>query len=125
MDLEPVNNVLQEYNQYYSIRLNKRCCGGAIYVKKNHTCSILKRVTVNESYIESVFFFKVVHLNKQAVVGSIYRPPNTDFHSLIYIFFNLPSVISVSSDTIICGDFDIDLLKINISNDMASSFIVQ
>ena len=48
MDLEPVNNVLQDYNQYCSIRSNRR--GGVVenYVKK----PIL------------VKFFKVLQLTK-------------------------------------------------------------
>ena len=81
----------------------------------------MQSVTVNESYIKSVFL-KVAHLNRETIVGLIYRPPNTDFHYLIYFFVNLPSLISVSSDAIICGKFNIDIMKIILSNDMASPF---
>ena len=75
-------------------------------------------VTVRESYIESLFL-KVVHLNKETVVGSIYHPPYTGFHSFISFFFNLPWVIYISSDMIICGDSNFGLLKINLFNDIA------
>ena len=42
MDLEPLNNVLQDYAQYCSVRLNRRNIGVAFYVKKTYTCSILQ-----------------------------------------------------------------------------------
>ena len=77
-----------------------------------------------ESYIESVFFLKVVYLNWEIVVGSIYSPPKTDFLSFVSCFENLPLLISVSSDSIICDDFSIDLLKSNISNHIASCFYI-
>ena len=85
MDLGPVNDVLQDYNKICSIRLNRRGDGVAIYVKKSYTCLILQSVTVKRSYIESIFL-KVVHLNKETVVGSTCRTPNTDFHSFISFF---------------------------------------
>ena len=43
MDLDPVDDVLQDYNQYCSNRLNRRGDGVAIYVKKSNTCSIFAK----------------------------------------------------------------------------------
>ena len=73
----------------------------------------MTNLTVNLPHIEAVFV-KVTLPNKTIIASSIYRPSNTNFNEFeTYIDNSLLYVSRHESDIIICGDFNLDLLKIN------------
>ena len=117
MDLEPVGDELLDYNQYCSNRLNRLGDGVEICVK-----TILYLFTFTMYYskrkVGGVCIFRIVPLDRETAVGSIYRSSNTETHYFIYFFLNSPPMISLPSNTITCDNFNIDLLKISLRNDM-------
>ena len=82
----------------------------------------MTNLTVNLPHIEAVLA-KVNLPNKTIIVSSIYRPPNTNFNDFkAYIYKSLLSLSRNETDLIICGDFNLDLLKLNESSNNASTF---
>ena len=121
-DLEQADAVFQNYTSYYSNRLNRRGGGAAIFILTSITSEPMTNLTVNLPHIEAVFA-KVTLPNKTIIVSSIYRPPNTNFNDFkTYIDNSLLSLSRNEADLIICGDFNLDLLKINESSNNASTF---
>ena len=121
-DLEQADSVFQNYKCYCSNRLNRGGGGAAVFILKNIKSEPMSELTVNLPHVEAVFA-KVVLPNKLLIVSSIYRPPNTNFHDFrAYIENNISSINRCETDLIICGDFNLDLLKINENNNDACTF---
>ncbi|MCU7801409.1 MAG: endonuclease/exonuclease/phosphatase family protein, partial [gamma proteobacterium symbiont of Lucinoma myriamae] len=92
--------------------------GVAVYVKNNIPC--LRRPELEILNAESVWI-EIRLKNKRLLVGTFYRPPNSDQS----VLSNIERSIDLAMDTgihdiIILGDFNLDMLKIasnrNISN---------
>ena len=93
-----------------------------IYSKKNIKSEPLNELTVSLPHVELVFV-KVTLPNKLLIVSSIYRPPNTNFHDFrAYIENNISSINRCETDLLICGDFNLDQLKINENSNDACTF---
>ena len=88
--------------------------GLAIYVKTNYKYDIYKSI---KHPLWEGLFIKIWNGSKNIVVGNIYRPPNNlneNFTSFFDEFSVLLSEISESNcESIITGDFNINLLKIH------------
>ena len=114
-------DVFQNYNGFHSIRQNRRGGGSSIFVHKRFKCSLMSDLTVNFSFIESVFV-KISKTGKNLIVGSCYRPPNTDF-SLFQAFIDekLTSIGS-GSDIVACGDWNLDLFRMSEDRACASFY---
>ena len=111
-ELGIVDDIFPNYNSYHSIRKNSIGGGVAIYLKKNINCKIIPEITLNESYIESVFI-QSCRLNKKFLIGCCYRPPSGDLEQFQEFIDNkLNNLSSESNDLIVCGDFNLDMLKI-------------
>ena len=82
----------------------------------------MTNLTVNLLHIEAVFV-KVTLPNKTIIVSSIYKPPNTKFDDFkTCMNKSLLSLSQNETDIIICGDFNLDLLKLIESSNNASTF---
>ena len=82
----------------------------------------MNELTVNLPHVEAGFV-KVTLPNKLLKVSSIYTPPNTNFHDFrAYIENNISSINRCENELIICGDFNLDLLKISENNKDARTF---
>ena len=113
-DIELINDFLDGYSVFSSTR-RRNGGGSAIYVKNSFKCSVVSELTVNESYIESVFI-KINSPTAQSIIGSVYRPPKNDTLTVSYFISFLGKFspyITNNSDMIVCGDFNIDLYRVN------------
>ena len=78
-------------------------------------------LTHNLSHVESVFV-KVSLNNVTFIVGSVYRLHNSEIEPFISFFESIRKFDVESTDNIIDGDYNIDLLKIRISDNLAVQF---
>ena len=105
-------------------RLFKAMGGVAIYVKKNHQFTVRNDLS---TFIEGEFetiFVEVKATPHNAIIGEIYRLPNTPEHlSLTRYNEVLSKVLSNKShDIVMAGDQNFDYLKINTHNHTAELF---
>ena len=113
--LQDVFNI-QGYHFFSKPRCNKSGGGVGIYVNASFECTTrLDLCYMNES-IESIFI-ECRHPGKQSIViGSIYRPPNTDvsiFNSDLLSILNIIHNGYRNNLVIIAGDFNLNLLNSN------------
>ena len=113
---------LFELDDYNMISQSKKCCGhgGLItFVKKQY--SYKKKSLYNSSDLWEGLFVDISRpeLNKNILIGNIYRPPKfNNNNNTIRSFTNeftilLNKLQKESSDAILAGDFNIDLLELN------------
>ena len=85
-------------------------------------CEIISSPTAVLPYIESVAL-KITHKNEILVASTVYRQPNSNFdlfHS--FVESNFPARRYSTSDRIICGDFNLNLLNVHELQKYASMF---
>ena len=116
---ECVDNFFPNHYCFYSSRCDRRGGGVAIFVNKKFECSVIPDLAINEVAIECVCV-TVASEHKVMSVGVCYRPPNSNF-TLFQTFLDekVSLLRSTGENVILCGDFNLDLLKIN--EDAASS----
>ena len=110
------------YSSYHSTRPSRSGGGTALYIKNHLLSSLIIGTTVNNDDIECVFA-EIRHNNGKVVVGSIYRPPSGN----VSIFQNelcskLSMINSSTNETVLCGDYNLDLLKINSNANIADFY---
>ena len=122
-DLSIVNNFLDNYIGYHSIREGDRARGGvAIYLKKHINASLLPNLTVNFDYIETVFI-EIKNNNKKTTIGCCYRRPDSDKQLFLnYCNENYSNLNPNESDIILCGDFNLCMLRASESPHLASFY---
>ena len=72
--------------------------------------------------LESVF----VRISSQKfffIIGSIYRPHSHDLEQFFTFLDSVRALNDESTDLILCGDYNIDLLKMNFPNNYATQFL--
>ena len=112
-ELEFIDDFFPNYTSFHSTRLGRRGGGVAMYIQKNLTCLRQPELSVNFEYIETIFL-KISKLNKSILIGTCYRPPNSNYDSFQSFFEEkLSSISSGPVDVVICGDVNLDLLKMN------------
>ena len=72
---------------------------------------MISDLTHNLSHVESVFV-RVSLYNKTFIVGSVYRPPNSELETFINFFELIRKFKVESTNIIIGGKYNIDLLKL-------------
>ena len=111
-----------EYSSYHSIRPARTGGGTALYVKRHLKSSIINELCINNNDIECVFA-EISHSGGRVVVGSIYRPPDGNvsvFHDEIC---SRLSIINTNfNDTLLCGDLNLDMLKIDLNSRIAEFY---
>ena len=105
---------------YNLISQGKMCSshgGLAIYISEKFNCSTID-LNINSQIWEGQFIeIENIESNKSLIIGNVYRPPNNT-NTLYQDFTNefipiLENLQRANCETIIAGDFNIDLLKIN------------
>ena len=101
------------YKSYHSMRSNRIGGGTAIYIKNKLESREIVELTANNSDIECVFI-EIKQLNSRLVIGCVYRPPSGN---ILTFQDELSSRLSVTdpggTETLLCGDFNLDLLRID------------
>ena len=85
--------------------------GLGVYVNENFVVNHIKEFTMSTVDIET-FFIKVSNAEQPLNFGIVYRPPSgniTQFYNQFEKILN--EISSCSCNTIVCGDFNINLLK--------------
>ena len=112
-ELPVVDDIFSSYSSFHSIRTTRHGGGCAIYIKKKFNASVITDLMVNESFAETVAI-KISLPNKTLNLGCCYRPPNSDANLFQnFIESKVSSIASGAGDLVFCGDFNLDLLKIN------------
>ena len=107
-----LNVTLNGYKPFYT-PTNSRYGGTALYVKSNLESFERTELKTQTDLFESVWVEINNKRNKNIICGCIYRHPNyqlTDF--LVYLDSVLQKLSKENKEIYICGDFNIDLLKI-------------
>ena len=99
--------------------------GLAYYIHSNWNYKV-KSDTVDSSYWEEMYIeiYDSTNLKCKFTVGNMYRPPHTatvQLTSFIDYFTDRLSLLNVRETTVVCGDFNINLLSIN-SNEHYNTF---
>ena len=117
-------NILEEHKGLYKIpgylsHFNSKFydkhkgSGLGIYFKEGFVTDLIKEFTISTADIESLFI-KICNSNQPLTIGIIYRPPSGNienfYNQFEKILNKLPSNEKGCSN-IICGDFNINLLK--------------
>ena len=113
---------LDGYTGIHSYRENRRGGGTAIYLKKHIQHSVIPHLTLNNDDIESVFI-NISKSNKNILIGCCYRPPSSN-PDIFRLFFeqNFSSAAIRDKDTIILGDTNLCMTKINDDATIASFY---
>ena len=91
--------------KFFGVIENRHGGGVAAYTRNDLSYNI---TSVFPSEIESVFFEILLPNSKPVTVGTIYRPPNQS-NFLEVLNENMNKIDSISNETYILGDFNINL----------------
>ena len=102
------------YNFVYQNRYNASRGGVAIYINSKHNYKLRDDLAVNVSGIFESIFIEVHSDNFKAVVGEIYRVPNTNEVRSISMYENIITKLqSYKHDIVIGTDQNFDYIKID------------
>ena len=113
--IEPLYSILG-YTAIHSLRPGGRRGGGiSVYVLHRYNAAVIQQYTVSNQTIESLLL-KINHckLKKSFIIAAVYRPPSADcvtFTDNLCHF--LSEIANKNIETILCGDFNFDLFKID------------
>ena len=101
------------YEIEYMHRLNKRGGGILIYVKQNIKSTKLTNLSISQAGSMESLALELKLKHQKINLACIYRPPSTDISTFNNQLQNYVYSLSKTnkSKTIVCGDFNIDLLK--------------
>ena len=103
------------YSSYFNSKYPNKHKGSGlgIYVNENFVSNSIKEFSITTSDIETLFL-EVSNSEKPIKFGVVYRPPNGNIKNFYLEFEKILDEISSKEDnynTIVCGDFNINLLK--------------
>ena len=106
---------LPSFNFVHNPRLLKPGGGVGLYVNNGLRFKILPELSISCECLETIFVEIDQPNSKNITIGCLYRPPNTDIANFLSILSSLLSKVDSSkrSLTILTGDFNLDLIKIN------------
>ena len=91
--------------------------GTALYVKESYDVFERSDLKIQNNCFESLWFEIKNKRNKNILCGCIYRHPKYDLSKfMIYLETSLKKVDNENREVYICGDFNIDLLKVDERN---------
>ena len=103
---------LDGYTLHHKNRQDRVGGGVCLYSHSSMHVNVRDDLTINDNHSESLFIEIDNKTGKNLVVGVIYRPPNSDPSAFIEKLDELLLIINKSNkDSIILGDFNIDLSK--------------
>lgn len=104
--------VLNDYNFVYKNRKNKRGGGVGIFISNSLKFSAIDSMTeVVDNLFECITVELIIEKGKNILLSCIYRSPGTCLHTFIEHFEKLFSWVKNNKSIILCGDFNVDLLK--------------
>ena len=111
------NVSLEGYDEFYTPS-NSSKGGTAIYVKENYDVFERNDLKIQNDCLESTWIEIKNKNNKNILCGCIYRHPTYNLSEFLnYLEINLKKIASENKEVYICGDFNVDLLKLDdISN---------
>ena len=115
---EGIKNIynLDNYNLVSNCRKRKRDGGVALYLDKALQFRVRKKLNIISDALESIFIEidkSVMQTKENVIIGTIYRPPNTDMDEFLeQMTIILESVRKEKKICYIMGDFNINLLNI-------------
>ena len=109
------------YVPYHKMRSDRRGGGVAIYVKNVFLSKELAHIGLCNENTECIFT-EITHRNKKIVIGTTYRPPSGNKDQFEEDITSRLSMISNIGDTILAGDVNMDLLRINENNNVAKFY---
>ena len=114
-----LNNVQLDSYNLFSIGSYTSRGGSALYV--NNKYEVRERIDLaNESALFEAVWIEIDKKNKNIVCGSIYRHPKDNSQNfkafLDYLEICLSKLVNESKEIYICGDFNIDWLKIDVNS---------
>ena len=117
-----IENYFPDYTSFHSMRTDRNGGGVSIFISNKYKSSQLVDITCNSDHLECIFA-NLTYGDKTVIVGSCYRPPIvTNYHAFISDLSSKLSVIDSNCLTLICGDFNLDLLKMD-SDSTVSNFM--
>ena len=106
---------LEDYNHYSLCRSNRSGGGVSIFVKKSMPFKCRPELMRNMSEIEAIFIEisrEDSGLDKDVIVGMIYRPPNQDLNVFIETIREILETVKTEKKLLyLMGDFNINLLE--------------
>ena len=120
--LNEADSELYGPNGYYFIGKHRNSRGGGVAVCVQNPLSYFERpdISILESDMESVFIEiskDQLQVNKNILIGVIYRPPTTDVRSFnIKLHVYLDKIRKDNNICYLLGDFNINLLNHDIHN---------
>ena len=118
MVLEGIKNIydLDNYNLVSNCRKRKKGGGVALYLDKALQFRVRKNLNIISDVLESIFIEidkSVMQTKENVIIGTIYRPPNTDMDQFLEQMTTiLETVRKEKKLCYIMGDFNINLLNI-------------
>lgn len=104
---------IENYDMHSQPRLNKRGGGVLIYTHKELECSKLKHFSMAVDDLFEMITIEITIPNyKNKIISCIYRSPGSDVELFSNHIENVLQKVKRSKHLYICGDFNIDLLKI-------------
>jgi hypothetical protein len=114
-----VPNVAAMLSDVYNVECQLpsiKCGGAALLVKKDIQYKERKDLQVLDNSLESVWI-ELFKNNEKIVIGCIYRHPNGDLSTFTNLLeFNVSKLNKENSRCVICGDLNIDALKVEYHN---------
>ena len=103
-----------DYNDYHTLRQERRGGGISLYVQKKFRCRVLSELSIVKPEIESLFV-ELKTSNENILIAVVYRPPNTDANQFINLVSHLLISVKLRNyrETIFCGDFKLDFLTLS------------
>ena len=106
---------IPNYNMYHVPARLSSHSGVALYIHESYNAKLLQHDALNSC--EGIYAeISGPGLTKNLVLGNIYRPPRDTNEQIKYFINDLIKIINSinnnKNDIIICGDFNIDLLKV-------------
>ena len=88
--------------------------GVGVYIKSNISYKKITNCQLNLSDCEDIWIDININNNKNIIIGVVYRHPNSNLHAFKTKFENTIEILNQNkTEYLICGDFNINLLKIN------------
>ena len=111
---------IPNYNSIYQNKMSgkKKGSGRGLYIHESLTYTKNDAFSILSDDIETLLV-SIVNNSTPLILGIVYRPPSSSLKNFNEIFSKILSSIKPSNNTIIMGDFNINLLK---NNEHSSSF---
>jgi len=106
---------LDGYNGEHQFRKDRRGGGVSLFIDSRLDYTVRTDLNIQDDYIESIFieiFKSALGVEKNIIVGQIYRPPNTDVTMFNEVISNALNTVSCESKQLyLLGDFNLNLLN--------------